>query len=273
MVLRLDDDNETIALEKAELALADARRKVQRYERLASASAISEVERENAQSELSSAILAEREAKIALDYRTIRAPFAGVMGISNVEAGDLITSSTEIASIDDRSRLKVEFRIPEKYAAMVAIGDEAIATTPSRPGETFTGSVSALGSRIETDSRTLVVRAEIDNADDQLRPGMSFLVELRFPGEKLVAVPALSVQWDKEGTYVWRVTDGKAERVPVQIVERNNTTTLVTGGVRVGDTVVQEGVQRLRAGGAVADVTADAADAAPDSTARSQPSG
>lgn len=273
VLVRLDADAERIALERAEVTLADARAKVERYERLAANSSISSVERDTARSELAAAELAVREARLALDRREVKAPFAGVVGLTAVEIGAMVSATTEIATIDDRSTLKVEFRIPESVAAKASLGQTVTATTPSRPDQTFEGEVTALGSRIEADSRTLVVQATIDNAEDLLRPGMSFLVTLRFDGDARVAVPALSVQWDRDGSYVWRVEDGKVSRVGIAIVERNADQVLVEGPLEAGDTVVVEGVQRLRPGAAIADAgtAADAPGASPAAPAPLSP--
>ncbi|WP_181706053.1 efflux RND transporter periplasmic adaptor subunit [Chthonobacter rhizosphaerae] len=256
VLVRLDDDAERIAMERAQVTLADARAKAERYERLAANNSISSVERDAARSELASAELAIREARLALERREVKAPFAGVVGLTDVEVGDMVSGTTAIATVDDRSVLKVEFRIPEAYAARVALGDTASAVTPSRPGKTFEGTVSALGSRVEADSRTLVVQARLDNADDELRPGMSFLVTLQFSGDTRVAVPALAVQWDRDGSYVWRVAESKVSRVGVTILERTADMVLIDGELVVGDTVVVEGVQRLRPGATVADAGA-----------------
>lgn len=257
LLVRLDSDAEVIALEQAEVALRDARAKLARYEALATNQSISSVERDTARSEVAAADLAVREAQLDLERRTIRAPYEGIVGLSEIEIGDLLSTSTAITSIDDRSTLKIEFRIPEVFAAKVALDQTISATTPSRPGETFTGVVSAIGSRIEADSRTLVVRADIPNRDDLLRPGMSFFVTLRFDGDPRLSVPALSVQWDREGSYVWKVADGKVSRAGVTILERNAETVLVAGEIAKDDIVVVEGVQRLRPGAAITD-TADA---------------
>lgn len=267
VLVQLDDDLERIALERAELTLDDARAKVERYEALSSSSAISAVDRNAARSELAKAELAVREARLDLERRAVRAPIAGMIGLTDVETGDMIAAQTEIATIDDRSMLTVEFRIPESAAAKVGLGQTITATTPSRPGESFEGEVSAIGSRIEVDSRTLVVQAQLDNQEDTLRPGMSFLVTLRFPGDEKTAVPALSLQWDRDGSFVWRIVEGKAERVTVAVIERNADTVLVEGDLGVGDQVVVEGVQRLRPGADVATAAAagDAEGAAPAS--------
>ncbi len=262
VLARLDDDAEAIALEKAKLALADAEKKAERYRTLAGSRAIAQVDRDTAVSELAAAQLAVRDAALALDRRKILAPFSGVVGLTSVDVGAMVSATTEIATIDDRATLKLEFRVPEGFASKVALGQEVDAETPARPGEIFKGVVDAVGSRIEEDSRTLVVQARLDNTEDRLRPGMSFKVTLRFPGDDQIAVPALSVQWDRDGSYVWRVKEDSVERVAVTIVERSADSILVSGGLAAGDRVVVEGVQRLRNGAKIA-----LADAAPDAQA------
>jgi RND family efflux transporter MFP subunit len=118
----------------------------------------------------------------------------------------------------------------------------------SRPGEVHKGVVEAVDNRIDAASRTIRVRAKIPNPDDRLRAGMSFTVSMRFSGESYPAVDPLSVQWDSKGSYVWRVKDGKAERVAVKIVQRNPENVLVDGPLAEGEMIVSEGMQRVRPG-------------------------
>ncbi len=250
-LIRLDDDSEKIALEQARIALADAGAKAARNDRLADTKAISAAERDTARFELAKARLALQEAELNLSRRTIAAPFAGVVGLTPVEVGDMVSSASEIVTIDDRADIKVEFRVPEAFAARLAIGQPIEVATPSQPDARFAGEVTAVGSRIEADSRTLVAQATVKNSDDVLRPGMSFAVSVHFPGVEETAVPAPSVQWDRDGAYVWTVEDGKAQRIGVGIVERNKDTVLVSGDLEVGDPVVVEGMQSVRAGSPV----------------------
>jgi RND family efflux transporter MFP subunit len=250
-LVRLDDDSERIAVEQARIALADADAKAVRNDRLAETRAISAAERDTARFEQSKARLALQEAELNLSRRFITAPFAGVVGLTSIEVGDMVSNSTEIVTLDDRSNIKVEFRVPEAFAARLAIGQSIEVVTPSQPGIQFAGKITALGSRIEADSRTLVTQATVKNPDDVLRPGMSFAVTVHFPGVQKTAVPAPSVQWDRDGAYVWTVDEGKAKRVGVGIIERTKDTVLVSGDLKPGDPVVVEGIQSLRAGVAV----------------------
>lgn len=250
-LVRLDDDSEKIAVEQAKVALGDADAKATRNERLAETRAISAAELDTARFELSKARLALQEAELNLSRRTIAAPFSGIVGLTSTEVGDMVSTTTEIVTLDDRSEIKVEFRVPEAFAARLAIDQTIEVATPSQPGTSFTGRITALGSRIESDSRTLVAQATVENPDDVLRPGMSFAVTVRFPGVQKTAVPAPSVQWDRDGAYVWAVEDGKAKRVGIAIAERNADLVLVSGDLAPGDPVVLEGIQSVRAGAPV----------------------
>jgi RND family efflux transporter MFP subunit len=122
------------------------------------------------------------------------------------------------------------------------------ATTPGFADRTYTGEVTFINSRIDPVMRTVLVRAKFANADDELRPGMSFTVHVELPGEMHPMVPELALQWGRAGAYVWRVTNGKAEQVPVRSVRRRDGFVLVEGDITPGDLVVVEGVQRLRPG-------------------------
>src|SRR5690606_18122642 len=109
--------------------------------------------------------------------------------------------------------------------------------------------VSAVDNRVDDKSRTLLVQAEIDNVADTLRAGMSFRVEVRFPGDAYPSVDPLAIQWGTDGAFVWVIRDGKAKRTPVRIVQRNTESVLVAAVDLIpGDTVVTEGVHAVREG-------------------------
>jgi RND family efflux transporter MFP subunit len=190
-------------------------------------------------------------AREDLDNRVLRAPFDGITGLAEVEIGDRIASGDEIGSLDDRSRILVEFDLPEAILGRVSIGLAVTATTPSVEGRSFDGQISAIDSRVEADSRTARVRASIDNTADLLRPGASFALELDLPGASFPAVPELALQFSEGALHVWRVAEGKAERVAVRLVRRRAGMVIVDAPLEEGDPIVVEGTQRLRNGAAV----------------------
>lgn len=251
VLIRLDAAEEELAVERARLTVADAKAKVDRLQSLVASSAVSSVEADQARNALATAEVALREAELDLARRTVTAPIGGSLGILAVNAGDYVTSQTEIASIDDRSRILIEFFVPERFASGMDVGKQVVASASSRPGERFKGTISAVDNRVDEASRTLRVRAEIDNPDDTLRAGMSFEVTIGFEGERWPSVDPLAIQWDSAGAYVWKVIDGKGMRVDVAIIQRNSDSVQVKAELEAGDEVVTEGVQSVRPGAAV----------------------
>ena len=128
-----------------------------------------------------------------------------------------------------------------------------------RSGEIYNGKVAAIGTRIDPVSRTMTVRAEIDNPDDRLIPGSTFSVSVRLPGNEAPVVPALSVQWDRQGAFVWKLgPDSTVVRSGVAILTRNSDRILVDAKLAAGDKIVFEGGDDLRAGQVVKPVKVDA---------------
>jgi RND family efflux transporter MFP subunit len=249
----LDPTEQEIALDRAEVAAAAARADLDRISSLAERNAASQVALDAARREVAKAELDVRQAKLDLERRLVRAPFAGIVGLSEVEPGDYILPTTVIGTIDDRSRLEIDLFAPERFASLITLGQTVEAETVARPGERFSGEITAIDSQVDPASRTLRMRAAIENPEDRLRPGFSFTVTLEFAGAAHVALPALAVQWQMEGPFVWKVDAGKASQVPVEVVERNGEQVLVRGALAPGDRVVTEGVLKLRPGSEVAE--------------------
>jgi RND family efflux transporter MFP subunit len=248
LLAELDSETQKIARDRAELAFDVAEKKVARFEKLWEARASSEVELINAKIERDNAELALRDAELELRKRSITAPIGGIVGFVQEETGDYVTQQTEIVTIDDRSSILVDFWIPERFSLEVRQGQRIEVAAIAIPGRHIEGQISAIGSRVDKASRTIRVRALLDNSEDLMRPGMSFRVVLRFPGDDYPAVDPLAVQWSSTGPYVWKVADGKSERIAVRILQRNSDYVLVSGDLATGDEVVTEGLQSLRPG-------------------------
>jgi RND family efflux transporter MFP subunit len=259
VIASLDSDAEEIEADRARIALEDARARLERVTALRNSNTATAVQLTEAQLALDNAQLQLRNAELALQRRSIVAPIAGVVGIMPVSAGNYVTTQTEIASIDDRSRLVVDFWVPERFATMIEVGQSVGATSVARPGERYAGRVRAIDNRVDAQSRTLRVQAIIDNPDDSLRAGMSFQVSMTFPGDSYPAVDPLAIQWGTEGAFVWVVEDGRARRTPVRIIQRNTDTVLVSGDFGSGGTVVTEGIHAVREGGELRAVRDDGA--------------
>ncbi|MDS1137921.1 efflux RND transporter periplasmic adaptor subunit [Nitratireductor indicus] len=251
LIAKLDSDSEEIALDRAVVALDDANATLERVKTLRSSNTVSVVQQNEAELALRNAELARREAQLALERRSIVAPIDGRVGILPISAGSYVTTSTEIATIDDRSRILVDFWIPERYADQIEIGAPFTATSVARASSIHKGTVSALDNRIDPDSRTLRVEGQIENPDDRLRAGMAFSIDMRFPGETFPSVDPLSIQWSADGPYVWIVEGGVARQKPVHIIQRNADSVLVDAEFPTGTEVVTQGIHNVREGAPV----------------------
>ena len=248
VLVRLDDQHQKLAVRLTRVALRKAKRDVARLEKLAASGHASRARLDAAQTELESASVRHAQAEADLADRTIVAPFPGVVGLTDINAGDRVSDDTMIATLDDRSTILVDFNLPEDYAARVRLGDTVTVRPSTTPERRIEGTIFAMGSRIERISRSLKVRAKIANPDETIRPGTSFEVELTFNGRDYPIVREIAVLWSRDGAYLWRATAGKAEKVFVKLVRRNSGRILIDGPLKPGDLVVVEGVQGLRAG-------------------------
>ena len=249
VLAKLDSEEQVIAKGQAEVTLKSAVEKSSLYHTIKSS--VSRMDVFDAEIAEQGARLQLQAAELNLERRNIVAPIDGIVGIIPVNIGDNVATTTPIATLDDRTEILVDYWVPERFANTISVGQPVEATSVALPGRAFSGAVEAIDNRIDAASRTLRVRARIDNASDELRAGMSFNVGMKFAGDRYPAVYPLSVQWDSEGAFVWRVDDGRSKKVRVSIVQRNPDFILVTADLKDGDAIVTEGLQRVREGGPV----------------------
>lgn len=249
VLMRLDSDEQVIARDQARVALKNAEEKLGIYQSIKST--VSRLDVSNAEIARDTAKLALETAEFNLKRRAVTAPFDGIVGIVPVSIGDNVTSATTLVGLDDRSEILVDFWAPERFISQIALGGPVEASAVAHRGEIFRGVVDAIDNRVDPASRTFRVRARIDNGDDRLRSGMSFAVAMKFAGQAYPAVDPLSVQWDSQGSYVWRIADAKAEKIRVGIVQRNPEAVLVQADLKSGENIAIEGLLRIRENGGV----------------------
>lgn len=254
VLVRLEDDEESVAVDRARVALEQARETHARSKTLAQSRTISSVALSDAETAARLAEIEVRAAEIALKRRAIAAPFAGVTGLTDISIGDYVTTSTAVTTLDDLSTVRVGFEVPERWSGRIAEGQSIIAVAQGLPGAEFSGRITRIDNRIDETTRTLKLEAELANEGRALKAGMAITVTLRFEAGEELSVPSLAVQWDRRGSFVWRLMDGAARRAPVTILRRQSGIVTVAGEIEPGDRVVVEGVQRLREGARVNEV-------------------
>ncbi len=251
VLLTLELDEERLAVDRARVAVKDAEQLIARFEGIEIPGAISDSRIDDVKIAAERARIELRLAKIALAKRQVRAPFSGIVGLTNIDAGARITSDTEITRLDDRSILFVDFQAPEEVYGVIEVG-AAIDIAPfADAGTIYQAKVRKIDSRIDQASRSFTVRAEIDNAADRLRPGMSFKIDFQLPGRAYPVVPEAAIIWGGDGAYIWLVENGVAKRQSVTIVGRQDGQVLVRAPINEGSIVIAEGVQKVREGTAV----------------------
>lgn len=247
ILIELDARQERLDVEAARNQLANAQQILTRYDE-AGEGAVSALVMDEARTAVQAARIAVNQAEERLYDQSVRAPFDGVIGLTEIDAGDRIGPDTEIASLDARETLLVDFPVPEAYLTRIDIGDPVEAATWTASTPEASGEIVYLDSRVDPVSRTVTVRAALENAEDRLRPGMSFRMTLDLQGREYPVVPEVSILWGGEGSYLWAIKDGGAQRVSATIVQRLEGRVLVDAALQEGDLVVEEGVQRMREG-------------------------
>lgn len=254
VLLRLEDREERLAVELARVAVQEAEQLLARYRRIENTGAVSASQIDEARTTLDAARIELQQAQIALDERTVRAPFAGHVGLTDIDPGSRITASTPIAQLDDRSVLFVDFSPAEQVFGRLREGDTVTATPFADPDLAVQAEVVAVDSRIDPTRRTFTVRARIDNSDDILRPGMSFRVAFTIEGQAYPRLPEAAIIWGGSGSYVWGVDGDTAFRIPVEIVSRAEGHVLARADIPAGTRIITEGVQKVREGSRIVDL-------------------
>lgn len=248
VLLRLDQRAEQLAQRLAAVRVRNAEQLLARYDKTAGTGAVPENTVETARNALEEARIALAQATVALADRQVTAPFAGILGLTDVEVGDRIALDQPIVTLDDRSALLVDFAIPEALIGRIAVGQAVEIATWAERDRALAGEIVDIASRIDAATRAFRARARVDNAGDSLRPGMSFAVRQTLAGARYAAVPEVAVQWGGDGAFLWVLRDGRARRVPAVIVQRQGGEVLVDAHIAERELVVIEGVQKMREG-------------------------
>lgn len=242
---------------RADVAETRAAEKLARSERdraqaLFDRARISVAELQAAQARHELAVAALDRAVEALRRTVVHTPFAGRLSTRLVEPGDVVTTDTVITELVDADPLRAEFSLPERHASWAQLGQTVEVSVDAWPARTFAAVVTYVAPAVEADTRTLRLRAEIDNAAGELSPGMSgrARITLQAPAPHMV-VPADAITTRAEGPMVWVVQEGTARTRPVTLGPRRPDDVVVLDGLAAGDEIVVSGIVRLREGAEV----------------------
>lgn len=249
VLVALDASTQTAELRQAEANLALSQANHRRTEELYEKKFVSARARDEAAANLKVLEAAVALAQARLQKTQIRAPFAGIVGIRNVSIGDYVKEGQELVNIEDIGALKADFRLPESYLSRLRKGQSVEVSTDAMPGQMFKGTLDAIDPLLDASGRAISLRARLENPDLKLRPGMFVRVRLAFGGERQgLAVPEEALVPAGDDNFVFRVVEGKAQRVMVKVGQRRGATVEITEGLKAGDEVVSAGQLKLRDG-------------------------
>lgn len=248
LLIRLSDRQAKADLQVADATLEDARRQYQRASRLRSNNSISQSQLDALRTQLEVAEAQQVAASTRLADHRIEAPFAGTVGLRDLSVGAYLNIGDSVATLDATGPMELNFSVPERFLGAVSQGQALSATTAAFPDETFRGTLAELGSRLDELSRTLPVKALIDNPDGRLKPGLFMSVSLILRERDSLVIPEQAVLVQGRHAYVFVVEGNKATRTRVVLGSREPGQVEVASGLSTGDQVVVTGQDRLSSG-------------------------
>jgi membrane fusion protein (multidrug efflux system) len=254
-LVELQAREEDAAIIEARARVAQAEREYERTAALAERGIAPRVLAEQALSDLEVERASLQAAQARLGDRVIRAPFAGVLGLTTVTPGTLVGPNAVITTLDDVSVVRVDFPIPERFVSSLGAGTPVTATSDAYGDQPFVGRIAQLDTRIDEATRAVIARAEIPNPGGRIRPGALMRVAVSQGRRTSLAVPEAAVQYEGESAYVFRLAQGErgftAQRIEVDAGAAEGGFVEILSGLDAGDRVVGSGLNRIQPGAPV----------------------
>lgn len=254
-LVELQAREEDAGIIEARAQVAQAQRQYDRYKTLADRGIAPRVTAEDAETALESTRASLSAAQARRGDRLIRAPFAGVLGLSSVTAGTLVNPGGVITTLDDIDVIRVDFPVPERYLGVLRTGAPISASVDAYGEQTFSGRIALIDTRVNEQTRSVTARAEIPNPGARIRPGMAVRVAVEQGVRTAPAVPESALQYEGEGAFVYRIARGErgltAQRVEVETGAVEGGFVEILSGLSAGDRVVGTGLNRIQPGAPV----------------------
>ena len=257
---------------RAQAALGQARRDYERWRQLGERGFAPRAEIENRQAAVQEATAALRAVQARRQDRLIRAPFSGVIGLSDAAPGQLVNPGAAIATLDDLGTIYVDFDIPERHLGVLRTGLMIEATADAFENETLRGVISRIDTRVDPNTRAVTARAEFANPGARIKPGMLLRVSVEQGARQSLAVPESAVIFEGETAFVYVAAPGggrgagpaarngarpqaqggrgggsglRAQRRPIEPGAREGGFVEVVAGLAPRDRIVADGVNRI----------------------------
>ncbi|MBM3617907.1 MAG: efflux RND transporter periplasmic adaptor subunit [Alphaproteobacteria bacterium] len=249
VIVLLEQDEEQAQLNAAKARLEENRRELRRIEELLKNKAAARRDYDERLTLIEVAKREVEEAEARIGDRTLRAPFDGVLGIRRLSAGALVQPGQLITTLDDLSRMKLDFAVPSRFLPTLKEGVRITAVSDAHDGKTFEGEVASVNTRVDPITRSVLVRAYLPNEDHTLKPGLLMRVTLMRDEHEGLVVAEESITQRGTRDFLFVVTDaGEVEQREVTLGTRRPGMVEVTEGLQQGEKVITRGVNVVRVG-------------------------
>lgn len=249
LLVQLRNDEHKAKVAVTEIKLVENLRELDRIRSLVTSKTIAELERDRLQSLIDTTRAEVAQAKAALEDRAIKAPFPGKLGLRQVSVGSLVTPGEQISTLDDVSKIKLDFSVPERFIQELQPGKLVEAKAVAYPDRIFKGVVTSIDSRVNPDTRAVVVRAVMPNDDYKLLPGMLMKVRLIKQSREALLLPEAAIIPIQNKHYVYVVNaENVVEQQQVTLGSRTRGWVEITDGLKVDQQVIIRGILKVRPG-------------------------
>ena len=189
---------------------------------------------------------------LKLKDKNIIAPFSGVLGYRGITGDILDSNNSIIITLDDNSVIYSDLKIPEIFAPVIKKGLPIIARFSGNKNKIYNGAVYAVSSRINAETRSLLIRVKINNENSELIPGSLLEVTVNYNDRNCIGIPDTSIMLEGDKTYVYKVSEKNiTNKTQVKIGIRNDGYVEVISGLSEGDNIVAEGLKKVRPKGKI----------------------
>ena len=262
LLVQQDTSSEEAQLRAAEAAVELAKRNLERLKKLLDRRTIAQSQYDDAEAKYKEGVASADAIRAAIAKKTIRAPFAGRLGIRLVNLGQILNEGEPIVSLQSINPIFVNFSLPQQQLARVQPGLTVRVTSDALPGQVIEGKITAINPEVDAATRNIRIQATVANRQERLRPGMFVNVAVVLPAsEDVLAVPATAVLYAPYSDSVFVVEEKQSEnnkqsglvvrQQVVQLGERRGDFVAVVSGLKAGETIVSTGTFKLRNGQAV----------------------
>lgn len=252
LLIRLEDAEEQAQLRASQALREERRNASNRASQLQERNLAARADVEDSQSRLRQADADIQAIEAELANYQIKAPFSGRVGFRNISVGALVTPGMDLVTLDKLDVMQLDFSIPEVFLGRLSPGLMLNATTAAYPDALFSGEVATIGTRVDPVTRSVSVRADLENTDGRLRPGMLMEVIVQQRVRDTVVIPEAAIEPSGDRHFVMLIEQNEGStrlaRREVMIGERRNGEVEILEGLSANDLIVFHGLQLARDG-------------------------